>query len=34
MTHKLNNLSKVMRDYFDLTYNTISLVEKRLQFRQ
>ena len=33
MTLKLKNLPKVMRDYFDLTFNTLLLIEERLRFR-
>lgn len=33
MSHKLPNLSRIMRDYFDLTYNTVRLIEERLRFR-
>ena len=33
MTLKLKNLPKVIRDYFDLTFNTLILIEERLRFR-
>jgi hypothetical protein len=33
MTLKINNMGQQLRDYFDISYRTIYLLEQRLQYR-